>query len=157
MARRRGRPRRPRDGDGHEPAQRLILDANILFSAAKSDGAIRALVTRLLHAGHDCQVDGYVIEEARRNIVAKAPGHLPQLEALLPRLRISPVVPARARIDLPGLPEKDRLVLAAAAALGCDALVTGDRTHFGRSFGRTVAGVRIHSPRSLYDDLFSGS
>ena len=136
---------------------RIFLDANILFSAAKSDGAIRVLVTRLLHAGHDCQVDGHVIEEARRNVVAKTPAHLPQLEALPPRLRISAVVPAGARIDLPGLPERDRLVLAAAAALGCDALVTGDRTHFGTFYGRTVAGVRIHSPRSLYDDLFSGS
>ena len=132
---------------------RIFLDANILFSAAKSDGAIRSLVTRLLHAGHDCHVDGYVIEEARRNLVTKAPGHLPQLEALLPLLRVSAVVPAGARMDLPGLPEKDRLVLAAAAALGCDTLVTGDRTHFGRFYGRTVAGVRIHSPRSLYDEM----
>ena len=56
-------------------------------------------------------------------------------------------------MDRPGLPEKDRLVLAAAAALGCGALVTGDRTHFGRFYGRTVAGVRIHSPRSLHDEM----
>lgn len=56
-------------------------------------------------------------------------------------------------MDLPGLPNKDRLVLAAAAGLRCDALVTGDRTHFGRFYGRTVAGVRIHSPRSLDDEM----
>jgi hypothetical protein len=33
--------------------------------------------------------------------------------------------------------------------LGCEALVTGDRSHFGALYGKTVAGVAIHSPRSL--------
>jgi len=35
----------------------------------------------------------------------------------------------------------------------CDALVTGDRTHFGRLYGQTIAGVAIHSPRSLAELL----
>lgn len=136
---------------------RILLDANNLFSAAKSDGAIQALLVRLLHAGHECWADGYVIEEARRNIVAKAPGRLPYFEALLPRLKTSAVAPALTRVDVPGVPDKDRIVLAAAVALACDVLVTGDRTHFGNFYGRSVAGVRVHSPRSLYDDLFSNS
>lgn len=136
---------------------RIFLDANVLFSAAKSDGAVHALIIRLLQAGHECWVDGYVIEEARRNIVAKAPGRLPHFEALPPRLKTSAFVPAIARVDVPGLPEKDRIVLAAAVSLTCDALVTGDRTHVGRFYGRSVAGVRIRSPRSLYDELFPGS
>ena len=45
---------------------RIFLDANILFSAAKSDGAVRRLLHRLLEGGHECHVDGYVVEEARR-------------------------------------------------------------------------------------------
>ena len=40
-------------------------------------------------------------------------------------------------------------MLGAAIRLRCDALVTGDRTHFGALYGRTIAGVTIHSPRSL--------
>jgi len=55
---------------------RIFLDANILFSAAKSDGAIRALVERLLVAGHECWVDAYVIDEARRNVLAKQPNRV---------------------------------------------------------------------------------
>ncbi|GMV00790.1 MAG: hypothetical protein AMXMBFR52_04460 [Burkholderiales bacterium] len=51
------------------------------------------------------------------------------------------------------LPERDRPVLAAAIRLGCGALVTGDRTHFGRLYGRDVRGVSVHSPRSLYETL----
>ena len=55
---------------------RIFLDANVLFSAAKSDGAVRQLLTLLEKSGHECCVDGYVIEEARRNLVAKAPDRL---------------------------------------------------------------------------------
>jgi uncharacterized protein len=52
---------------------RIFLDANILFSAGKSDGAARELLALLRASGHECCVDGYVVEEARRNLAAKAP------------------------------------------------------------------------------------
>jgi hypothetical protein len=51
------------------------------------------------------------------------------------------------------LPEKDRPVLPAAVRLRCDALVTGDRTHFGAGYDRTFGGVTIRSPRSLAERL----
>lgn len=136
---------------------RVFLDANILFSAAKSDGPIHALVVRLLDAGHECWVDGYVIDEARRNISAKAPARLQSLETLVAKVRMAATSPATLGAGLAGLPEKDRPVVAAAAALSCEILVTGDRTHFGKFYGRLVQGVRIHSPRSLYEQLFSES
>lgn len=134
---------------------RIFLDANILFSAAKSDGPIHALVARLLDAGHECWVDGYVIDEARRNIRAKAPPRVQSLDTLLSSVRLAASFPATLGVPIKGLPEKDRPVVAAAAALSCDILVTGDRTHFGKFYGHLVHGVRIHSPRSLYDQLFS--
>lgn len=133
---------------------RIFLDANILFSAAKSDGAVRSLVTRLLANRHECWVDGYVTEEARRNILAKAPKSLPELERLISRLRFSLSVPDIARAKaFRDVAEKDQPVLAAAAALGCDILVTGDQSHFGLLYGRSLAGVTIHSPRSLFEHL----
>jgi len=134
---------------------RIFLDANILFSAAKSDGAIRALVERLLVAGHECWVDAYVIDEARRNVLAKQPNRVADVETLVARLRVATEIPDPAAIALPdAVPEKDRPVLAAAVVLGCHFLVTGDRSHFGPLFGRSVANVTIHSPRSLFDVLF---
>jgi len=139
------------------PPLKIFLDANILFSAAKTDGAIRSLVTAILDAGHECWVDGYVLDEARRNVSAKAASALPLLDELVVRLSVSTVAPAVHAAEGLGLPDKDRLVLAAAAALGCDVLVTGDRTHFGKLYGRQAAGVRIHSPRSLYEQLFPPS
>ena len=133
---------------------RIFLDANILFLAAKSDGAVHSLMAMLLDVGHECWADGYVVDEARRNIIAKSPARLPHLDGLVSRLRMSAVASAVARAEIHGLPEKDRLVLAAAVALECDALVTGDRSHFGKFYGRLLAGVMIHSPRSLYNHLF---
>lgn len=135
-------------------AHRIFLDANILFSAAKSDGPIRALVGQLLDGGHECWVDGYVIDEARRNITAKASAQAPSLDALLSRMRLASHSPANTGADLGRLPEKDRPVVAAAAALSCEILVTGDRTHFGQYYGQLLHGVRILSPRSLYELLF---
>jgi predicted nucleic acid-binding protein len=136
---------------------RVFLDANILFSAAKSDGAVRALVRLLVERGHQCWADAYVLAEARRNLLAKGPEALRVLDALLPHLRLAAAVPlaAVAADEVAWLPEKDRPVLAAAIRRRCDALVTGDRTHFGAGYGRAFGGVMVHSPRSMAEQLFA--
>ena len=134
---------------------RVFLDANILFSATKSAGAVRELLRLLLDSGHEGWVDDYVVIEVRRNLIGKEPDALIAFEALLKRLRISPAQAPGPELTLVNwLPEKDRTVLAAAMRLRCDALVTGDRTHFGPGYGRMFAGVTIHSPRSLAKQLF---
>ncbi len=134
---------------------RVFLDANILFSAAKSAGAVRQLLHLLLDGGHECWVDEYVVIEARRNLAAKAPDASIAFEALLARLHTSIAQAPGPELKLVNwLPEKDRTVLAAAIRLRCDALVTGDRTHFGPGYGKMFAGVTIHSPRSLAEQLF---
>lgn len=129
---------------------RIFLDANILFSAAKSDGAVRMMVELLIEAGHELWVDGYVLEEARRNLAAKAPGAAPTLERLARRLKGTHAVRVDAALEstLP-VHEKDRPVLAAAIHCRCDALVTGDSTHFGALYGKEIHGVTVHSPRSI--------
>ncbi|HEY1436950.1 MAG TPA: PIN domain-containing protein [Casimicrobiaceae bacterium] len=133
---------------------RIFLDANVLFSAAKSDGAVRQLVSLLLRGRHQCCVDSYVVEEARRNLLAKAPDGVSVLDTLLARLHVEAVQPGRADIEgLASLPQKDRPVLAAAIRLGCEALITGDRTHFGFAYGKKLGGVAIHSPRSIAEAL----
>lgn len=133
---------------------RIFLDANILFSAAKSDGAVKELLERLLERGHECCADGYVAEEARRNLAAKAPQRLPSLDALLSRLHVATAQSTGSALDASvPLPEKDRPVLAAAIHHRCAALITGDRAHFGALYGRSVRGVTIHSPRSLAEAL----
>lgn len=133
---------------------RVFLDANILFSAAKSAGAVRTLLEELLRLGHECCADAYVVEEARRNLDVKAPGAGAALERLLQQVSVAAL---QASGGLPeeaqALPEKDRPVFAAAMRSRCDVLLTGDRTHFGRWFGRRIAGVAVHSPKSLAEVL----
>lgn len=138
---------------------RVLLDANILFSAAKSDGAVRALLRMLVERGHECCADAYLLAEARRNLENKGKESLDVLDSLLAFLHVAAVQPPMAEANpedaTASLPEKDRPVLSAAIALGCDALVAGDRTHFGPGYGRTFRGVTIHSPRSLAEYILA--
>jgi predicted nucleic acid-binding protein len=126
---------------------RVFLDANILFSAARSDGATRRLLELLRESGHTLCADAFVIEEARRNLAVKAPAALHDLDALLSTMKRLPTFPPDKILwaSIP-LPEKDQPVLAAAIRGGCDALVTGDRTHFGLLFGTVFEGVAVFAP-----------
>lgn len=133
---------------------RIFLDANILFSAAKSDGAVRRLPRLLLEAGHECWADGFVIAEARRNLVAKGGGATAALEALLAHLQVGQTqTPLPETNELDWLHAKDRPVLAAAMRFECQALLTGDRAHFGAGYGQTFGGVTLYSPRLLAEAL----
>lgn len=133
---------------------RIFLDANILFSAAKSDGAVRQLCRWLLDQGHECWADDYVVVEARRNLSRKEEEAEPELDGLVARLHVAAAQsPSRSSREAEWLPEKDRPVLIAAVRLRCDALLTGDRTHFGSGYGKVFGGVTIHSPSSLARDL----
>lgn len=130
---------------------RIFLDANILFSAARSAGAIRALLDELLATGHVGVTSDYALIEAQRNIEAKCgESELAELDALVARLNVvgSGAVPRIGKVGST-LAEKDRPILAAAIGGRCDVLLTGDRRHFGPHFGKTLGGVAIHSPVSL--------
>ncbi len=133
---------------------RVFLDANILFSAAKSNGAIRQLFTEIRALGHECAVDEYVVAEARRNLELKFKTSLHDFEGILGKVTRLPGPPADIGASLaPILPEKDRPVLASAIRYGCQALLTGDKAHFGHLFGKTIAGVSIQSPQGLAEFL----
>ena len=133
---------------------RVFLDANVLFSAAKSAGAVRELLRRLDAAGHALCADAFVVGEARRNLTAKGPAAIAALDVVLAATEVGPYRPDRLPDEVATLlHEKDRPVLAAAIRMGCDALVTGDRRHFGALYGRRILGVTVHSPRSLAEAL----
>ena len=135
---------------------RIFLDANILFSASKADGAVRGLLRLLIEAGHACCADDYVVIEARRNLARKGAEGVAALDALLSHLEVvESLAPGPDRHNLwSWLPEKDRPVLAGAIRLRCDVLLTGDRADFGPGFGREFGGVTIQTPRALLERLF---
>lgn len=136
---------------------RIFHDANIIFSAAKAPGAVHELLELATGRGHRCVVDPYVMEEARRNLAVKFPAGLRALQNLIRGWDLAPTTaPADFQLggDL-GLPEGDLMVLTAAINNRCQALVTGDRAHFGRLYGREIHGTVVYSPRSLAEVILS--
>lgn len=130
---------------------RIFLDANVLFSAGKSNGAVRAFLVQLKSSGHVLVADGYVVGEARRNLEAKLPTALKDFEDFMKQVEASDgtcgsLLPVEIA---PELPEKDRPVLAASIHHQCQVLLTGDKTHFGPLYGRRIEGVEVHSPASF--------
>ena len=132
---------------------RIFVDANVLFSAARSSGAIRTLLHMLQSTGHALAADAYVVTEARRNLEAKASADAQiYLQGLLAQMEVRQVSYAEVAHEqslVRWLPEKDRPVLLAAMAMQCDVLLTGDRTHFGAGYGKTFAGVMVYAPAQL--------
>ncbi|HEY5567349.1 MAG TPA: PIN domain-containing protein [Gammaproteobacteria bacterium] len=135
---------------------RIFLDANILFSAAKSNGAVRQLLELLRDGQHTLCADDYVVAEARRNLELKVPDSGTALDDLLAHVDVAPFEASELPPEVAALlPEKDWPVLAAAMRLRCETLVTGDRTHFGTLYGKTINAVSIHSPRSLAEAVLT--
>jgi uncharacterized protein len=139
---------------------RIFLDANILFSAALSDGAMRQLLRELVHAKHVLVASPLVVAEATRNLSKKSsPEAVSVLNDLLHAVELSSRE-SRSNNDgaetiISWLVEKDRHVLRAAILLNCNYLVTGDRAHFGEGYGRSFAGIIIVSPRQLAERLLT--
>ena len=133
---------------------RIFLDANILFSAAKSAGAVCAFLGQLRAMGHVLVADGYVVGEAKRNLEAKFPEALEDFTTLLVDIEATPgasmILP---KMTAPNLPEKDRPVLAASIQHRCEVLMTGDKAHFGSFYGQCIEGVTIQSPANLGREL----
>jgi predicted nucleic acid-binding protein len=129
---------------------RIFLDANILFSAARSQGAMRELLHLLQSIGHTLVADEYVVAEAHRNLGAKESGQaVKDLLTLLSVVEVSACSGHPSSADVSWLPPKNQPVLLAAIDLACDVLVTGDKTHFGGGYGKTYGGVTVCSPAAL--------
>lgn len=120
---------------------RLFLDANVLFSAAyRSDARLREL-----WAAKDVKLvtSSYAVEEARRNL--NSPEQREELEKLMRKMEVLASSPAERPVTI-NLPQKDRPILLAAIESKADYLITGDFTHFGKYYGKTVEGVLILTP-----------
>ena len=121
---------------------RVFLDANVLFSAAyRFDSGLLILWSRphtaLLTSAH-------AVEEARRNLTDDD-----QRQRLNGLVRKCEIVATPTVVGLSEglvLPPGDRLIFLAAMAARATHLLTGDRTHFGPYYGRTIAGVLILPP-----------
>jgi predicted nucleic acid-binding protein len=127
---------------------RLFLDADIAFSAALSDGAVRRLLYDLIDKDHTLVMDSYVWEEAGRNLLVYRAAAIENLHRLSLHIEIAGTVKSRLPREtvLEEFPEKDLPVISSAVEHKCSILITGDKLHFGRYYGKRIAGVTILSP-----------
>lgn len=132
---------------------KVVLDTNVLLSAAFTAGRCEVLLDLCVASGVDIILCDHILDEFRRHAQDKF--HAPRqrvdnyLQALMPRvvlvtpLAVSPDTVA----DVDDLP-----VLGTAAAARADALITGDRQLLELGF---YAGIPILSPRAFYERLRS--
>ena len=125
-------------------ADRIFLDANILFSLAWGSPGLGLLWEWAEKRKCILLASQSVIEEARRNL--HDPEQIKRRESFLSRVQIIPEVDPHIPCPI-DLPEKDRPVLMAAISTRADYFLTGDMTHFGEYFGKSVSGVKILRPR----------
>jgi predicted nucleic acid-binding protein len=120
---------------------RLLLDANVLFSAAYRANA--GLLRFWELNGITLCTSRYAVEEARTNLTEKRQRE--RLEELTGKLELAEVHSARWPSGIV-LPDKDRPILLAAIESCATHLITGDLRHFGRYFGKTIRGVLVVTP-----------
>ena len=124
-------------------ADRLFLDANVLFSAAYREAAG---IQRLWDLpGVDLLTSTYAVEEARRNL--STPARAKRLDALLEStdIRSARTLEESLRGEVE-LREKDWPILSGAVLSGATHLITGDVRDFGPYFGKTILGVLVLPP-----------
>lgn len=132
---------------------RAFLDANVLFTAARSEiGASRRIIELAqVLPGIDLLITEYALGEAERNLKKKSVQSLPKFHALKPNIKVCPKpsaeLEARVSESAPLDPRKDLPILAGAVSAGVDWLVTLDDKHFKHLRGKTVHGVLVLEPR----------
>lgn len=125
-------------------ADRIFLDANILFSIAYGSPGLNRLWELAQRKRCVLFASNYVVEEAKRNLFSSE--QLRNLDAFLSMVQLVPDVDPNIPCPIK-LPEKDRPVLLAAISIKANYLLTGDMIHFGKYFGQTVRGIKICRPR----------
>lgn len=128
-------------------ADRVFLDANVLFSAAYREGS--SLLRLWIPSEATILTSGYAADEALRNAIDDA--HLRRMVALLDKTSVV-FHEAQARSGLlyietdVVLPDKDWPILLAAIDVSATHLLTGDKQHFGPLFDTTIHGVLVQTP-----------
>jgi predicted nucleic acid-binding protein len=121
---------------------RVFLDANVLFSAAWREGSGLLRLWELPDVKLLTSV--YAVEAARINLPDET--RRGRLARLVERVE---VISAAHSVRLPAgvvLPAKDQPVLSGAIQANASHLITGDKEHFGRFFGKRLLGVLILPP-----------
>lgn len=121
---------------------RIFLDANVLFSAAYRPKAGLTKLWTLKDV--ELITSYYALEEARTNLQEQL--QRARLNRLIGTLRVISEVIDQSLPQQVTLPKKDRPILLAAIHAQATHLLTGDITHFGKYYRKTIQGVLILPP-----------
>jgi predicted nucleic acid-binding protein len=132
------------------PTVKIFIDANLLFTAAYSPQGKAADVLR---SSFVLVTSEYAAEEARRNIQAKRPSAVAELEKILTSIQI--VASAQSETCPLDLPSKDQPIFLAALKFGATHLLTGDIKDFGPFMNRPneTCGIIIQTVTDFLGSL----
>ena len=126
---------------------RIVLDTNVLVSAFAARGLCADLFRDIL-AHHTLLISDYILDELHEKLTAKlkVPESMAQsIKTLLVRHKIE--VGHLPKIDVAIRDEDDIEIVAFAAAVGADLLITGDRDLLDVA---EHLPIRVISPRQFY-------
>jgi len=133
---------------------RILLDANVLFTAAHNPDGKAALVIGMGSEGYfPLFTSNVASEEAKRNITVKYPKSLRQLDDLISRITL---IAADLSAPFPDtLPQKDAVIFQAAIACRATHLLTGDLRHFGSFMNRpeNTYSITVHTVGEFLDSI----
>ena len=119
---------------------RVFLDANILFSASDLRSQTSKTLELLLYQNHEAVTSPYAWGEAQRNVIDKCPLLLTGLQRFQGRVMLTDAIQMLLDVEVE---EKDKPILAGAIGARCTHLWTGDKTHFGKFYGKKIQGVTV--------------
>jgi hypothetical protein len=132
-------------------SDRVFLVANALVSAAWiADAGLLALGS----SRYELITSACAIAEADSNVWQAE--QRTRLHRLVQRLEIVDEPRTRRLPASVVLPSKDLPILLAAIEAKVSVLVTGDKEHFGRYFGRRIGGVMVLRPRDYWTQRAAG-
>ena len=128
----------------------VSFDTNVLVSAIATRGLCADIFNAAL-AEHQLIVGGTVLTELRQVLRQKLRLPIAAVDEIEAFLRLHATVIASAPVlEMPGLDENDRAVLAEAVTGKADVLVTGDQDLLKIA---SKAPIKILSPRGFWDLL----
>ena len=128
----------------------VCFDTNVLVSAVATRGLCADIVNAAL-AEHQLIVGETVLMELRQVLRRKLRLPIAAVDEMEAFLRLHATVIASAPVlEMPGLDENDRAVLAEAVTGKADVLVTGDQDLLKIA---SKAPIKILSPRGFWDLL----